>query len=494
MTAEYRPGDKVPSIYDRIHAAIQPNGELPSSFSVQNHKGHSDEEIAWADGAWDGVCYYHNPLETPDLTPMTLVLRRGASHVFAHAKMALPEVFPDADHSMLAYIDAMHDWILDHSKELAAHNLYLFARHLLFYSSEVESVKLALSLMAIISNPSDEDARQAVRELAASDEFTLFALFAVSNWNNKNEEIFHIAQRVHGWGRIHAVERLEPTTDEIRRWLLFEGVNNNVMPEYSALTVAKKIGFLEIVQAADRNSEDFIAAGKILQALIECEGGPTVGIEAYEHEEELVRAYIDKARLAMPNENNYRVLLDIKLHYEVDGDFQVLAKEAANVLASAACRNYMERKAEQGECLRLAAQLGINCAKEIKAAFRKDWRKNSSMLSFLINPADVIEMADFFLANVKNEDFITPNNSLVGGAGNFTYETLLEGLSGYSPEEAQLLEMGLQTTVVRSRLATLKRLRQWKENGKITATLRKAIDKWKNNESDLKVRFEYQDL
>ncbi len=116
------------------------------------------------------------------------------------------------------------------------------------------------------------------------------------------------------------------------------------------------------------------------------------------------------------------------------------------------------------------------------------------MLSFLINPADVIEMADFFLANVKNEDFITPNNSLGGGAGNFTYETLLEGLSGYSPEEAQLLEMGLQTTVVRSRLATLKRLRQWKENGKITATLRKAIDKWKNNESDLKVRFEYQDL
>ena len=32
MTAEYRPGDEVPSIYDRIHAAIQPNGELPSSF------------------------------------------------------------------------------------------------------------------------------------------------------------------------------------------------------------------------------------------------------------------------------------------------------------------------------------------------------------------------------------------------------------------------------------------------------------------------------
>ena len=496
MTAEYRPGDNVPSIYDRIHAAIQPNGELPPSFSVQSSK---DDEIAWADGAWDGVCCYHNPLETPDLTPMILVLRRGASHVFAHAKMALPEVFPDADHSMLAYIDATHDWILDHSEELDARNLYLFARHLLFYSPEVESVKLALSLMAIISNPSDEDARQAVRELAASDEFTLFALFTVSSWENKNEEIFHIAQRVHGWGRIHAVKELEPTTDEIRRWLLFEGVNNNVMPEYSALTVAKKIDLLEIVRAADRNSEDFIAASNILQALIECEGGPTVGIEEYEHEEELLRTYIDKARLAMPNENIYRVLLSIKLNYnyeddEEQEDLQSLAKEAANVLSSASCLHYMGRKAEQGECLRLAAELGIDCSKEIKSAFRKDWRKQSAMLSFLKNPDDVIEMADFFLANVKDEDFITPKNSLVGGAGNFTYETLLEKMSGYSPEEAQLLEMGLRTPVVRSRLATLKRLRQWKENNRLTDALRKAIDKWKNNESDLKVRFEYQDL
>ena len=51
MTAEYRPGDKVPSIYDRIHAAIQPNGELPSSFSVRSH---NDGEVAWADGAFDG--------------------------------------------------------------------------------------------------------------------------------------------------------------------------------------------------------------------------------------------------------------------------------------------------------------------------------------------------------------------------------------------------------------------------------------------------------
>ena len=264
MTAKYRPGDKVPSIYDRIHAAIQPNGELPSSFSLRSP---DPEGITWADGARDGVCIYHSRLETPDLAPMILVLRRGSSHVFAHAKMALPEVFPDADHSMLAYVNATKDWILDHIEELDATNLYLFARHLLFYAREAEEAKLALSLFAIISNEHDEEARQAVRELAVSDEFTLFALFAVRNWENSNEEVFRMAQKVHGWGRIHAVEHLEPTTEEIRRWLLREGIENDVMPEYSALTVAEKIDLLNIVRIADRNSEDFVAAGKILAAL-----------------------------------------------------------------------------------------------------------------------------------------------------------------------------------------------------------------------------------
>ena len=142
-----------------------------------------------------------------------------------------------------------------------------------------------------------------------------------------------MAQKVHGWGRIHAVAGLEPTTDEIKHWLLRDGVNNNVMPEYSALDVAVKIDLLKVVQAADGNSEDFMAAGRILEALIESDGGPVLGIGAYKQEEALVRAYIDKAHLAMPNEEICRVLQTIKEHYEAeDGNLQALAREAAAIL------------------------------------------------------------------------------------------------------------------------------------------------------------------
>ena len=101
--------------------------------------------------------------------------------------------------------------------------------------------------MAILSKPSDEESRQAIRELAVSDEFTRVALFAVSNWDNKNEDI-------------------------------------------------------------------------------------------------------------------YRVLRTINFHYAKKEEvLQALAKEADAVLSSDSCLNYMCHKTEQGENLRLASQLGIDC-------------------------------------------------------------------------------------------------------------------------------------
>lgn len=103
-------------------------------------------------------------------------------------------------------------------------------------------------------------------------------------------------------------------------------------------------------------------------------------------------------------------------------------------------------------------------------------------------------MANFFLANVKNEDMLAPKNVLAGGTGNHAYETMLEKLAGYSQQEARLLRLGLRTPVIRSRLMTLKRLRVWKDNGEITEALQRAIDEWKKNETDQKMRFEYLDL
>ncbi len=495
-TSQQNLDDTIWSIYDRIHEALKSNGELPSSFTVNVNP--DPDEVFWADGAWDGVCCYHNRLPEPDLTQMVNAVQLASDNAFGHAETALIQVFSDENNSMLAYIDAIQKWIVEHSEQLNANYLYRFARHLLMDSYNKEVVKFGLSVMEIISSGDDEVANQAIRELGASDEFTLFALFAIQGKGNGNDEIFQMAKRVHGWGRIHAVERLEPTSEEIKQWLLREGVNNDVMSEYSALTVAEKVDLLKIVQNVDSNSEDFIAAGEILQALINCEGGPTEGIEEYEKAEALIRTYIDKARRSLPDERIYDVLRTIKIHYddeeETESIFSAFAKEASAIISSDACMSYLRNQVRRGECLWFASQLGVDCSKEIKAAFQRDWRKNDGLLQFLDNPSDIIEMTAFFLDNVKDKDILTPKNNIIGGIGNSTFDILLPRLTGYSVQEEHLLELGLRTPVKRSRSMSLARLREWKENGKLTNNLRCAIDKWKASESDKKLLSEYHDL
>ena len=77
------------SIYDQILAALQLDGTLPDSFSVQPPK--SADEILVVDGCWDGICCYHNKLETPDISVMKKILRNISTKNFGSAESILDQ-------------------------------------------------------------------------------------------------------------------------------------------------------------------------------------------------------------------------------------------------------------------------------------------------------------------------------------------------------------------------------------------------------------------
>ena len=87
-------------------------------------------------------------------------------------------------------------------------------------------MKFGLALLELFDLNGKEPVKTAVRELACSDEFTIFALFLMRSWDEPDREIFQAAKKVRGWGRIHAVERLDPVDEEMERWLLAEGWDN----------------------------------------------------------------------------------------------------------------------------------------------------------------------------------------------------------------------------------------------------------------------------
>ena len=83
-----------------------------------------------------------------------------------------------------------------------------------------DAVKFGLALLGLV-NPPDT---KTLLLLGAHDEFTLYAAVALGNWSEGERDVFDLAQRVHGWGRVQAVQRLAGTNDaEIKRWMLLRG-------------------------------------------------------------------------------------------------------------------------------------------------------------------------------------------------------------------------------------------------------------------------------
>jgi hypothetical protein len=127
-------------------------------------------------------------------------------------------------------------------------------------------------------------------------------------------EILDLARRVHGWGRIHCVQFIEPENDEIRHWLLTDGIDNGVMSEYSALTVFEKTGIEEMLDRSDLSEEEVKSILNVIDSMLV--EGPVTGISGLEDPPKVLAKVLKAAGRIVPDENEQRILNDVKELYE----------------------------------------------------------------------------------------------------------------------------------------------------------------------------------
>jgi hypothetical protein len=146
-----------------------------------------------------------------------------------------------------------------------------------------EAVKLGLVVLGLYGDTADRDLFLLFGSL---DEFTLYAAVGLVRTHRdrraREQAIHTLAQRVTGWGRIHAVERLSGSQDPaIRSWLLREGFRNDVMDEYLAHLAATTGHLYEALLDRDLDDALLDGAGGILAAMASSDGGPAKGLSAY---------------------------------------------------------------------------------------------------------------------------------------------------------------------------------------------------------------------
>ena len=271
---------------------------------------------------------FHLPTETPDGVPLengaldgVLIYHRAPGHQLTDEQERLIEdavkaisdgEFYDAEELIwriaeeigpLDAHDPLRRYIVEHIDDLSPENLGYFSVTMFTVSPDIKVVKIALSIMSLFEPV--EEVKDTIRTLGLSDELTFYAATCMDAWENANDEMFELAQKVGGWGRIHLVSWLQPETDEIRRWLLREGVHNSVMWEYSALDCWEKAD-VPAVLAGEVSPEDFHGIVDIVWGLIL--EGPVMGISGVEDAETHIIAFLNTAKSMDLNDRDRKVI------------------------------------------------------------------------------------------------------------------------------------------------------------------------------------------
>ncbi len=455
------------SLYQLIRTAAGEWG-LPLDFSLPQEA--AEGSLRWVDGARDGVAVYHMAPGQPDKEALALMRRAvlaaaegddaRADSLFARLGSACRAVSGiPALHQLLEKTDLPEEQF---------RQLCFFALRLMRNATDTESVKYALALLRWFEYE-DEGIKQTVRTLGLSDEFTLHVLPVMRDWPEGNDEIFRLARKVFGWGRIHAVEALEPETEEIRAWLLTEGVNNRIMPAYSALTCWRKAG-VEDVLAGEPTPEEFAGIREILDALME-EQSPTAGLSGLDDPGAVFRRFLQVAETMRPAAEILDTVRRIRAWGEEEDED--LADLCRAFLDSAASREAAANALKEGKSLELlqglGQELGLDWQAPALAAMDADFPRHFPLAQALMqDPAWQDAALDAYRRHLPLEEMKAPPGTGMNPDSRdwkaYALEQAMWALRPWPLDGTDLVETALQTAFVRLRYAALQTLSIWVQN------------------------------
>ena len=277
---------------------------LGKDFSLPN----DEEGLKYIDGAKDGICVYHMgaaEITQKDIEEINTVITFANAGDYDQADSVLEKLCERI--RVVNFIDELQDCILARKDEIED-KFYIYSLHLMTQSANIECVKAGMMIQELFGQ--SEEVKGMVRTLGLSDEFTLYSVFIMRNWENGNTEIMNIAKSVNGWGKVHAVHYIEPETEEIKYWLLTGAVSNDVMPAYSGWDCYKKADVEAILKKDGLTYEELEGVLSIVDAILD--EGPVLGISNVENPKEILLAVLNHSIKHLPlSSKNCNVISNI---------------------------------------------------------------------------------------------------------------------------------------------------------------------------------------
>lgn len=284
------------SIFRRIEEIIIKRGSLPTDFEAEERE-YQEGKITFAPGALEGIINHHsggNGGKSDFINTLKQYVLMAPATALEKFEKEKADTFQTATIRKTLLNDIMKNQRQLNAGKVA--NLaYIFAAN----GHKYETVKLGLSMMMLFNFSDNPQVCHLLKTLGYCEEFTDYVLMNMSDWeeSSQQEYYFELAQKLHGWGKINAVERLVADTEEKKQWILCHGCKNTVMNAYLGLICAQKCDFYERLQKGNLTTEELVGAGEIMEGLLD--EGPCAGMSALEQPVELTLLYLQAVEEAL---------------------------------------------------------------------------------------------------------------------------------------------------------------------------------------------------
>lgn len=389
------------SVYQRIWEAVQAEGVVNDGFLEAEPGDDTSElcregplegkQVRRLDGGWDCEIIYEYNYGDKDTEARVEKLKEATRFIagevsYERALERLTPCFADRKTGDLSYCleEDFPEWLkpwlddwpeanLEGAREgMDPARLFDFASRLLTESTSIEGVKYALTILAQREDMPPEQKDQ-VRTLALCAEFTQYCAPVLLSWENGMEELFQVARRVEGSGRIMAVRRLEPVTQEIRDWLLEEGWYEGMRFGYNAGKCAEE-GRLRQRLEGPITPEQLERATRLVRTLLDdavyMEQPGYMLIEEVEDADRLLlawMAHLEDRELEFPLVKILSTILDVAKGYMENSwpeskqreRWSRVEERARGLLLAPKGRASVERVIQNGEDYLIGRKLGL---------------------------------------------------------------------------------------------------------------------------------------
>ena len=307
-----------------IRENLDSDGRLPRDFTMPEDPD-DESGFHFADGAKDGITYFHTQPEKLNDEEADLLVDALNAILCGHADTA-DELFLKLTKTRraLEFGRSLCDIVEENADMIDPIHAYSYGMHLVTMAKDKELVKIGLALHHKATEDKLKGFKQIITDLAYCNEFTWFCLPIIQKWDGGNDLIFEIAKHVYGWGRVHACVFLEPETWEIKQWFLTEGVDNGVMPPYTALEAWNKSDAASLLDCR-LTQEGFTCISRIMAALLD--ESPCRGISLVENPVSAIRKFLNQARNFKLNADDYEVIKTIEERWDRDELIASLCEE-----------------------------------------------------------------------------------------------------------------------------------------------------------------------